>query len=597
MPDFGKILPPTFVNTLLAPFQEGGDNKHLLLGEIADLIPQVVIALMNEWCSRVDKLIRVDTYAHGEHTWRSDELFAVRGCTFAEFQDVFLLQVEDDEYQGYPAYQYFDITTPHDRQRFISDYQNNEEHYVNALKDSEANQVLAFFLDGALPYRLPLDMMEAHTYIVAPTKSGKSSLIQHIVYGLQKKFQRASVIVIDPHGDLSKAIYRSVLNKDHQRVIYCDIDFRKGYTYTINLLDTPDREERTLRFASENIVGVFNEVIDTAFSDVQKNLLQKCINFLLDRGDATMEMFVDLLRLEPGVLAEAQAFDPYFTEGFLKGKVSNTREAVLSRFQYILDNRGMKQLMTGSSTVDLKRYINSGKVILFNLGGLPEDVSRPIFGKMLLAYIKNILMEREDRDLPPAYLVIDECQVFVTGAYEILLSQMRKFGVRMILANQYVSQLGNEKIIESFKQNTAVKIVAGRKVSEVNRIVSVPQRFITQSQNQTNTLDLKQYEFMVDVWYRTPLRVKSPSFLLKSKKYQLSAQEQEALDAYQLSNYYKIIGDDTPRQRRTGQDRSGPPENDASQRGTEGKGSGKKDETKPPFDLFLGADDDDPTTE
>lgn len=567
------------------------DNEGIELGEIVDVDIDLYKRFFNLWCHRVDNLIQIDKEVYGGvNSWRSDDLIKYRGFTYTEYIDLFNDHITADDYLIYPVFQQLNksgIKTERQRGNFTSHYNQTDDDYIRILQDSGAGKILPYFFGSRLPYRLPVRMMEAHTYIVAPTRRGKSTLIQHLIYGLQYHYPRASIILIDPHGNLAKSIYSSTLNTHHERVVFCDIDFKKGYTYTINLLDTPDREERTLRFASENIVGAFNEVIDTPFSDVQKNILQKCVDFLLDKGNGTMEMFLDLLKLEPTILEEAQAYSSFFGNEFLKGRAGNTREAILARFQYILENRGMRLLLTGTSTVDLKQHINSGKVIIFNLNGLPDDVSRPVFGKMLLAYIKNICMERENKNLPPAYLFIDECQVFVTNAYEKLLSQMSKFGVRMVLAHQYVEQLENDTVVHAIKQNTAIKIGAGRTVSGMSKVIKVPPRFIENTEDVSSGIKLKEYEFLVDVWERNMIKVKAPSFLLGSSKYYLNPEQQAELDAYQLATYYKVIGEDKPRTPL-------PVYKQPSEDGQRGERVRK--DNKPPFDLHLG-DNDDSTTE
>ena len=113
----------------------------------------------------------------------------------------------------------------------------------------------------------------------------------------------------------------------------------------------------------------------------------------MEREKSTVTDFVNLLNKEENILKEAQAFDSYFEEKFLKGDISRSREAISRKWDEI-GSRGIRDILQGESTIKLKELIDQGKTIVFNLSSLPPENSRKEFGKMLLIYIKNILFER-----------------------------------------------------------------------------------------------------------------------------------------------------------------------------------------------------------
>ena len=112
---------------------------------------------------------------------------------------------------------------------------------------------------------------------------------------------------------------------------------------------------------------------------------------------------------------------------------------------------------------------------------------------------------------------------------------MRKFGVRLILANQYFDQLGEEHTKQAVKQNTAIKIIRTSDVEDSDSVGRVPESVLNGSRK------LQQYEFICDVWYREPTVFKSTDFLLKSDEFHRTENEIIKLKEEQLQLYYRPI--------------------------------------------------------
>ena len=540
--DFNEILPDVDFRKLMSKDLFDPVEDFITMGTTCGVSEHTVIRFTNIWVLLVDQwLVRAQKHNISEAI---EQLWKFRGYTCSEFLDIWNQHIEPENFQYYPAYRYSGIASLAQRERFITKYQEHDEiTFAKALKDTAFSEVLNFFFDrGSRLYHIPLSTHDEHILFNAPIKSGKSTAMRHLVYDLQQKYPNFTYILVDPHGSLAKQVYRSNLHKDHKRVIYFDIDFAKGHVPSINLFKLPNKEDKTIRFAAESIIGAINEVIQTKFSDKQMDILQMVVNFLLlKREDASMELFVDLLGLEPKILKQAQQHNPFFREEYLNGETNATRSALLSRVRFLLKNLGLGEILTGKPTINLEDYMDAGKTIIFNLGGLPGEVARPTFGKLLLSYLKNMCFKRDpEGGNIPLYIIIDEWQNFMTSTMEIFLSQMRKFDVRLVLANQYVEQLGEKNIIHSVSQNIGTKIVRGRRVSDVTKIISLPKKFIVRKDDEEG-LDHKQFEWYVETISKKTTKIKAPSRLLSSKKFELSEEELAELDAYQLENYYRPI--------------------------------------------------------
>ena len=66
----------------------------------------------------------------------------------------------------------------------------------------------------------------------------------------------------------------------------------------------------------------------------------------------------------------------------------------LDRINRMLNSPVLMNLFGGSSTFDLEKAMNSGKVIIFDLGDL-SDMTAKVFGKFIIASIKSIARKRK----------------------------------------------------------------------------------------------------------------------------------------------------------------------------------------------------------
>ncbi len=106
--------------------------------------------------------------------------------------------------------------------------------------------------------------------------------------------------------------------------------------------------------------------------------------------------------------------------------------------------------------------MDEGKILLVNLvkGELTEANSR-FLGMVLMAKILAAAMERVN--LPPQqrrpfYLYVDEFQALATQSFIMLLSEARKFGLGLVLANQFLHQIKEERITQAIFGNVGTLI-------------------------------------------------------------------------------------------------------------------------------------------
>lgn len=108
-----------------------------------------------------------------------------------------------------------------------------------------------------------------------------------------------------------------------------------------------------------------------------------------------------------------------------------------------------------------RKIMDEGQFLIVNLakGRLGADVSN-ILGGMIISSLTNAAYSRQD--LPetvrrPFFLYADEFHSFTTSAFAGMLSELRKYGLGLILAHQHTYQL-DRSILEAILGNVGTLI-------------------------------------------------------------------------------------------------------------------------------------------
>jgi len=116
------------------------------------------------------------------------------------------------------------------------------------------------------------------------------------------------------------------------------------------------------------------------------------------------------------------------------------------------------------STVKFKEVIENNKILLINLSkGLLGEANASMLGMMLMAKLNTTFMERlkdlgADEKPETFYLYVDEFQSIATENFSILLAESRKFGMGLVLANQFLSQISRLRILDAIFGNVGTLI-------------------------------------------------------------------------------------------------------------------------------------------
>ena len=320
-----------------------------------------------------------------------------------------------------------------------------------------------------------------HMYAVGQTGTGKTTLLTSMIAA--DIAAGKGVTVIDPHGDLFEDLLTRIPHDRIDDVVVFD-PTDDDYPVGFNLLQcrTPDDRHhvvREIRAVVERLLAdeYGHKAAEYAgpvfYQHMQMNMLlvmstPRCPGTLLD--------FHDLLTTSAAWKrwTPPECSDPVLERWMVKlkgsdyGRITSGTDTTMgdymsSKFEeFAFDPRLRLIFGQRRSTIDLRRIMDEGKILLVNLakGYLSEANSR-FLGLVLMAQIQVAALSRVDQarsDRRLHYIYVDEFQSLATDNFVLLLSEGRKFGISLVLANQFVSQIKNEKILESVFGNVGTLV-------------------------------------------------------------------------------------------------------------------------------------------
>ncbi|MGY3214578.1 type IV secretory system conjugative DNA transfer family protein [Mucilaginibacter sp. HD30] len=288
-----------------------------------------------------------------------------------------------------------------------------------------------------------------HLYCIGKTGVGKSSLLYNMaIDDIQKG---SGIAVLDPHGDVAERLKASMPEFRKEDLIYFDAPnpaLRTGF----NPLQGVPREQRHL-VASE-VLLMFKKIWgDIGWGARMEYILRYCILTLLEYPTAT------LLDIQPLLLdnvfrnlvlhyTDEAAILSFWHNEFTNYTSSMRAEAIspiLNKAGVFNANPTLRRIVGVQEGINMDAVINTGKILVCNLskGLIGEDISQ-ILGSLIATSLQMAAMRRASLPLHERthfYIFIDEMHSFVSGSFVSMLSEVRKYGVGLFLAHQYMEQL------------------------------------------------------------------------------------------------------------------------------------------------------------
>jgi hypothetical protein len=317
-----------------------------------------------------------------------------------------------------------------------------------------------------------------HMYIIGQTGAGKSFLLQLLT--LSDIYHDVGFAIVDPHGDYATDIMKYIPEHRLDDVIYLNPADRE-YPMAFNPMEITDPAMKD--HISSELVGVLKRMFDS-WGPRLEYILRYTLLALLDHPDSTM---LDIPRMLTEKDFRKQVInninDPvvksFWVTEFASWNEKFASEAVapvLNKVGAFVANPLVRNIIgQKKSAFNIRQIMDEGKILLVNLsrGQVGED-NAAILGALMVTKIQLAAMSRADmplEDRRPFYLYVDEFQNFATDSFAVILSEARKYGLNLTVANQYVSQMpevvrdavfGNVGTMVSFRIGPGDSTVLGR---------------------------------------------------------------------------------------------------------------------------------------
>lgn len=291
-----------------------------------------------------------------------------------------------------------------------------------------------------------------HVYIIGQTGAGKSGTLE--LFALSDVFHGHGYAIIDPHGDFAVNNMKFIPGARVQDVVYFN-PADTAYPLGFNPLEVTDPNQKTN--ISSEVIGVLKRMFGESWGPRLEYILRYTILALLDHPNTTMLDITRMLtdkKFRKEVLASCtdtvvlQFWNVEFASWNDKFQ-SEAIAPVLNKVGAFTANPIIRNIIgQPKSTFNIRQIMDDGKILVVNLSkGLIGEDNAAILGSFMVTKIQLAAMSRQDipniEDRRPFYLYVDEFQNFATDSFATILSEARKYGLNLTVANQYISQMSD----------------------------------------------------------------------------------------------------------------------------------------------------------
>jgi len=309
----------------------------------------------------------------------------------------------------------------------------------------------ANFRNKDVKFGIKTDDRRRHMYLLGKTGMGKSVVLENMI--IQDILAGNGLAVVDPHGDLVEKVIKFVPKNRINDVVYvnpADLNFPVAF----NVLENVSEEYRHL--VASGLLGVFKKIWADSWGPRLEYVLNNALMALLEYPGSTL---LGVMRLLVDKLFRNKVIDKitdpvvksFWVQEYSKYPDKFQSEAIApiqNKVGRFLSSSMIRNIVGQvKSTVNLREIMDTRKILFLNLakGRIGEDNSA-LLGAMIITKIQLAAMSRVDipeDERVDFYLYVDEFQNFATESFASILSEARKYRLDLIMAHQYIEQLGD----------------------------------------------------------------------------------------------------------------------------------------------------------
>lgn len=323
--------------------------------------------------------------------------------------------------------------------------------------------------------RLPLEGRQRHSYIVGSTGTGKSTLLFNLICADIRNGE--GVILLDPHGGLFHRVRESIPAKRRKDLVVID-PASEDIPPSINLLSVENGPMKSFRisFVIAELLRILDELFDLRQTGgpMFEMYFRQALRLMMVSKIHPQPTLLDLPRLfndkvfrtallmhsNDARLAEFWEVQSAKTSG--DAKLENLTPYIVSKMDGFCSSAAISQMIgQPKTTLRIGELMNRRGLLLVNLSkGLLGSGESRLLGLSMMMEIFGAALARysiPESERVPCHLYVDEFQNFVTDGTAAMMSEARKFGLHLTLANQTLGQLrsnpGRQNILEAVLGN------------------------------------------------------------------------------------------------------------------------------------------------
>lgn len=355
---------------------------------------------------------------------------------------------------------------------------------------------------------------ETHMYIIGRTGSGKTTMM----FSMAKHDIESGrgMAFLDPHGDVADDLVSIIPEHRLNDLIFINpIDLK--YPIGINLLElTPgldeDAAELEKEVVTEGVISLFRKVFSK-----EENTNAHRIEYILRNAiytsfyieDRTIFTIYDLLNNPPFQKQVIAKLKDENLKNFWKFEFGRAGDYQIVKMvggvtakigRFLFSPTAKRILEQKRSTINFDEILDSGKILICNLsqGKLGEDTSR-LLGTTIMTKIQQAALKRAnmpENKRTPFYLYVDEFQNFASQSFTKMMSEGRKYKLRVTIAEQSTSQQQDRNIVNVILANVTT-VVCFRSANPIDEDLMLAQ-FAPYVQ-KGDISNLSKYHFYIKV--------------------------------------------------------------------------------------------------
>lgn len=302
------------------------------------------------------------------------------------------------------------------------------------------------------------ELRTRHLYAVGKTGTGKSYFLGSLI--AQDIASGGGAMVVDPHGDLIEMVLARIPKHRIEDVRYFDPgDTRFPPAMNLFDFDLADHYQRSL--VIEEAIHIFvslygAEIFGPRIQQYSRGAMLSLMDYAHSLGPTRRPCLLDVGRIFIDSKFRADVISTVQDDGArlfwdeYKGSGDREKQEMIPYFQAkfgpMLSSRILKNIFgQEKNTIDLGEALAEHRIILVNLSrGRMGDTNADLLGMILIAKLRFEIMKRaqlHSTERPRFTLYVDEFQNLASKSFVSLLSEGRKYGLSLVLANQFLSQL------------------------------------------------------------------------------------------------------------------------------------------------------------